>query len=359
MAIRSSDQISIIDVTDAYSVMLTTDSYTFPGTTTAAIAGSVSTQINAMCGADSVNASVTVSEITKPTGISIQSDGDAASPTLTISVDNTVTEGGVIEIPVHIGDITIVKSFTFAIAFKGTQGSKGDKGDKGDDGTSVTVTSTEVKYAVSDDTTEPTSWQDDLPEAAPGKYLWTKTTVNYSDGNSTTTFSYAKQGEAGTAGDPGTSITIEDTEVTYGSSTSSSTQPSSWQPTMPDVPEGNYLWTKTTVTYSDGSSTTTYSYAKQGAKGDKGDKGDQGEDAITISITSSNGTIFKNSQISTVLTAHVYQGGLEITGGDLTALGTIKWYKDGSSTATATGSTLTIDAGDVTNKVTYIAQLEG
>ena len=99
MAIRSSDQISIIDVTDAYSVMLTTDSYTFPGTTTAAIAGSVSTQINAMCGADSVNASVTVSEITKPTGISIQSDGDAASPTLTISVDIQLLKAVLLKYP--------------------------------------------------------------------------------------------------------------------------------------------------------------------------------------------------------------------------------------------------------------------
>ena len=41
------------------------------------------------------------------------------------------------------------------------------------------------------------------------------------------------------------------------------------------------------------------------------------------------------------------------------ALGTIKWYKDGSKTATATGATLTIDAGDVTNLASYVAQLEG
>ena len=41
------------------------------------------------------------------------------------------------------------------------------------------------------------------------------------------------------------------------------------------------------------------------------------------------------------------------------ALGTIKWYKDGSTTATATGATLTIDAGDVTNLASYVAQLEG
>ena len=78
-----------------------------------------------------------------------------------------------------------------------------------------------------------------------------------------------------------------------------------------------------------------------------------------MSVTSSNGTIFKNSTVETVLTAHVYQGGVEVTETALTALGTIKWYKDGGTTAVATGQTLTISAGDVTSKATYIAQLEG
>ena len=353
MAIKSSDQISIIDVTDAYSVTLTTDSYTFPGTTDAAIPGNVSTQINAMCGSEVVAASVTISEITKPTGVTVSSDGDSTSPTLTISVDGTVAQGGVVTIPVHIGDITIEKSFSFAIAFKGAQGAPGE------DGESITVTSTEVTYAVSDTITEPTSWETEIPTATAGQYLWTKTVVTYSDGTSTESFSYAKQGETGSAGEAGTSITITKTEVTYGTSASSSSQPTSWDTTIPSVAAGQYLWTKTVVTYSDGSKTETFSYAKQGEKGDKGDTGDKGEDAISIAISSSNGTIFKNTAISTVLTAHVYRGGLEITGDDLTALGVIKWYKDGGSESVATGQTLTIDAGDVTNKVTYIAQLEG
>ena len=76
-------------------------------------------------------------------------------------------------------------------------------------------------------------------------------------------------------------------------------------------------------------------------------------------VTSSNGFIFKNSSIATVLTAHVYKGGVEVTGAALTALGTINWYKDGGSTSVATGATLTIDAGQVTGKATYTAQLEG
>ena len=31
MAIKSSDQISLVDLTDGFSVILTNDSYTFPG----------------------------------------------------------------------------------------------------------------------------------------------------------------------------------------------------------------------------------------------------------------------------------------------------------------------------------------
>ncbi len=40
-------------------------------------------------------------------------------------------------------------------------------------------------------------------------------------------------------------------------------------------------------------------------------------------------------------------------------VGTIKWYKDGGTTAVATGATYTIGAGDITNKATFSAQLEG
>lgn len=103
----------------------------------------------------------------------------------------------------------------------------------------------------------------------------------------------------------------------------------------------------------------SWSLAMTGATGDKGDKGDAGDDAITLAVTSSNGNIFKNTAIATTLTAHVYQAGAELNSTQIAALGSIKWYKDGGSTAVATGATLTISAGDVTNRATYVAQLEG
>ena len=244
MAIRSADQISIIDVTDAYSVILTNDSHTFAGTTTTAKAGTATTTVMAMCGASVVPASVTISEITKPSGVSVSSDGDSTSPTLTIAVTTSVTTGGVVKIPVHVGEVTINKEFTFGIAFTGATGSKGDTGATGSTG--------------------------------------------------------------------------------------------------PQGPKGD-----------------TGATGATGPQGPKGNAGAAGADAISMTVTSSNGTIFKNSAISTILTAHVYKGGVELTGSALTAQGTIKWYKDGSTTACATGATLTIRSGDVDNKATYIAQLEG
>ena len=98
---------------------------------------------------------------------------------------------------------------------------------------------------------------------------------------------------------------------------------------------------------------------KDGPKGDKGETGAKGDDAIYMNITSSNGNVFKNTAIATTLTAHVYKGATELTGAAITALGTIKWYKDGGTTSIATGQTFTVSAGDVTNKATYTAQLEG
>lgn len=97
----------------------------------------------------------------------------------------------------------------------------------------------------------------------------------------------------------------------------------------------------------------------QGAQGPQGVQGVKGNDAILMAITSSGGTIFKNSAIATTLTAHVYKGGVEVTGTALSALGTIKWYKNGGTTAIATGQTYTISSGDVDNKATFSAQLEG
>lgn len=279
MAIKAVNQIDVIDLTDGYSVVLTNDNYTFLGTATS-VNGTqtTTTQVMALCGSEQVPC--TVGTITCPTGISAVSDGKSPIPTITVTATSALTKSGTVTIPIVVNDdITINKTFSYSIAFKGQTGQNG------------------------------------------------------------------------------TSVTVSSTSVTYQAGTSGTTPPTgTWSTTVPSVANGQYLWTKTVVNYSDGKSTESYSVSY---KGTNGINGTNGNDAITMAITSSGGTIFKNTAIATTLTAHVYKGGVEVTGSALSALGTIKWYKDGGTTAVATGATYTIGAGDITNKATFSAQLEG
>ena len=350
MGIKAVSQVDVIDLTDGYSVVLTNDNYTFLGTTNS-VNGTqtTTTQVMALCGSEQV--SCTVGNITCPTGISAVSDGKSLQPTITITATSALTKSGTITIPIVIdGDITINKTFSYSIAFKGATGQNG---------TSVTVSSTSVTYQTgTSGTTKPTgAWSTTVPNVPNGQFLWTKTVVQYSDGKSTEAYSVSYKGTNGTNGLNGTSVTVSSTSVTYQTGTSGTTPPTgTWSPTVPNVANGQYLWTKTVVKYSDGKSTESYSVSY---KGTNGTNGKDGLDAITMAITSSGGTIFKNTAIATTLTAHVYKGGVEVSGSVLTSLGTIKWYKDGGTTAVATGSTYTISAGDVSNKATFSAQLEG
>lgn len=97
------------------------------------------------------------------------------------------------------------------------------------------------------------------------------------------------------------------------------------------------------------------------SKVNKGDTGDDGEDALTIVIIPSGGTVFKNSVGSKTLTAHIFKGNTELTGTDITDLGSVYWYKGAESTTKLNQShslTLTVAASDVTDSETYEARLE-
>lgn len=151
----------------------------------------------------------------------------------------------------------------------GTYGDKGDTGQKGQDGTSIKITSKSVTYqTATSGTTAPTgTWSTTVPTVNNGQYLWTKTTVQYSDGNKTEAYSVSYKGTNGTNG---TSVTVSKTEVTYQVSTSGTTAPTgTWSTTMPSCDQGQYLWTKTYVKYSDGKDTTSYSVSYKGVDGEK------------------------------------------------------------------------------------------
>ena len=151
----------------------------------------------------------------------------------------------------------------------GTYGDKGDTGQKGKDGTSIKITSKSVTYQTSTSgTTAPTgTWSTTVPIVNNGQYLWTKTTVQYSDSNKTEAYSVSYKGTNGTNG---TSVTVSKTEVTYQVSASGTTAPTgTWSTTMPSCDQGQYLWTKTYVKYSDGKDTTSYSVSYKGVDGEK------------------------------------------------------------------------------------------
>lgn len=162
-------------------------------------------------------------------------------------------------------DSTDVKKYNWVKV----KGDKGDTGQKGQDGTSIKITSKSVTYQTSTSgTTVPTgTWVTTVPTVNNGQYLWTKTTVQYSDGNKTEAYSVSYKGTNGTNG---TSVTVSKTEVTYQVSTSGTTAPTgTWSTTMPSCDQGQYLWTKTYVKYSDGKETTSYSVSYKGVDGEK------------------------------------------------------------------------------------------
>lgn len=354
MAIKSADQVTIIDVTDAYSVMLTSEACNLTGGPSGVAAGqSCLTEAVAFCGSNQC-ASVTVNknDIVCPSGFSVSVENSGTSKVkITFTTTSTITTNCEATIPVVVDDITVNKKFSIAVSLAGKNGTNG---------TSVTVKSTSITYqAGTSGTTKPTgTWSTTLPTVAKGWYLWTKTVVTYSDGKSTEAYTVSYQG---TNGSNGTSVTVSSSSVTYQASSSGTAAPTgTWSSSVPAVGNGQFLWTKTVVNYSDGKSTTSYSVSY---KGTNGTNGKNGSDAITLTITSSNGTVFKNSSGSTVFTAHVYKGGIEqtisdagvVTGG----VGTIKWYRGGTTDAIATAKTLTVSAADVNNTQVYTCQLEG
>lgn len=75
-------------------------------------------------------------------------------------------------------------------------------------------------------------------------------------------------GSNGTNGKDGTSVSISSTSVTYQVSSSGTVIPTgTWSTSVPNTSAGQYLWTKTAVTYSDGKSTTAYSISRNGTDG--------------------------------------------------------------------------------------------
>lgn len=186
---------------------------------------------------------------------------------------------------------------------KGDKGEQGPKGDRGNDGlpgkNGVGLKTTTITYGMSDsDTVMPTNWTSNPPILVKGKYLWTKTQWMYTDLSSETGYQktyVARDGNDGNNGIAGKDgVGIRSTTITYAQGTSGTVAPTSgWNSQVPNVPPGQFLWTKTVWSYTDNTNETGYSVSKigeqgpqgvkgdTGAKGDRGDRGLQGERGLT------------------------------------------------------------------------------
>ncbi|WCG23668.1 phage tail protein (plasmid) [Vagococcus lutrae] len=171
---------------------------------------------------------------------------------------------------------------------KGPKGDKGDPGAKGNDGIpgkdGVGLKSTAIDYALSTSgTAKPVNgWTASVPSLIKGQYLWTRTVWAYTDNTTETGYSVtyiSKDGNSGSDGLPGKDgVGIKKTTIEYANSTNGVTKPTTgWTTTIPSVPNGNYLWTRTTWTYTDNTAETGYSVARMGANGPKGDQGIKGD----------------------------------------------------------------------------------
>lgn len=178
----------------------------------------------------------------------------------------------------------------FSVAKMGEQGPKGDRGNDGIPGKNgIGIRNTSVLYGLSaSETMPPTAWYENPPALVKGQWFWTKTVWTYTDNTSETGYQktyVARDGNDGNNGIAGKDgVGIRSTTITYAQGTSGTVAPTTgWTSQVPNVPAGQYLWTKTVWSYTDNTNETGYSVSKigeqgpQGVKGDTGAKGDRGE----------------------------------------------------------------------------------
>ena len=272
----------------------------------------------------------------------------------------------------------------------------------------VTVKNTAYKYYISSSPNDKPDWSKiaststpPQPTIAKGNYLYVMTIVTYSDGTETNTVTISY---CGTDGD---STTVTNTSVTY-AVTDDAKQPADSAFTytsVPEVKDGQYLWCKTVVTYSDGNSTKSYAVSRVGSDGDQGYslhfayadsvsysgstptvtgfsttrkessewlgvnrslevedptdpkayewtkiKGDDGRDVYRLEVISSAGLVYHNGSLNTVLSAHVWGPDGEVTD---RCNGTFTWYDLRVSNPIGTGKTYTAQATSAVDAYHY------
>lgn len=128
---------------------------------------------------------------------------------------------------------------------------------------------------------------------------------------------------------------IKSTAVTYQASTSGTVIPTgTWQTSIPTVSAGQYLWTRTVITYTDDSKSTSYSVGRMGTNGTNGSAG-RGIKSTAIT--------YQAGSSGTTAPAGTWQTTVPATSASMPYLWTrtiITYTDDTTSTSYAVGSTL-------------------
>ena len=165
--------------------------------------------------------------------------------------------------------------------------SDGKNGKDGKDGEAgIGIKTTTIEYAVSDNGVQfpQSGWQEDIPEVAQGKFLWTRTTIEYTNNTSSVSYSVSKNGVNGVDGNPGSDgVGIKQTTISYVVSDSGTDIPQTgWKDTIDATGSGQYLWTRTVIEYTDNTSSTSYSVSRNGTDGAPGKDGTDGRNSAVV-----------------------------------------------------------------------------
>ena len=145
----------------------------------------------------------------------------------------------------------------------------GNVGASGDDGVGVSSIVEEYYKSTSYSSLEGGSWVKTNPGWENGKYIWTRSTITYTNGRTSTTNPICVTGGKG---QDGTGISSVDVEY-YKSTSPTSIEGGSWVTVNPGWEKGKYIWSRTKVVYTNTSSYTSPPVCISGGDGQDGDKG--------------------------------------------------------------------------------------
>lgn len=415
MAIIHQDQITITDITDAVGVNVTPASFSLNGNVDGLPANTQQTiYIQALCGSDFLQPSVAQSSIVCTPNSVTAAPGSYDSTnhrfSVLVNLPKNLTVGGSVSFVVNVTNggenLTYSETVSFSISLKGdtpviTGSKSGSTTTIKSDGTTIATindgaaglnqtTLNLYQRATSAPSTKPSSltytfdthslsgtlgnWKQDISQLTGTNPIYMISAVASSTTNQDTIATNDWVGpillsQNGTNGYNQATVTIYKRAATEPSPPSGTIQytfsngdytlptQSGWEKSFPENSNGYPCWVTSAVAIGTDATANFGSWTPVEKLVD---------DPIIVSITTSNGDVFKNNSGSTTLTANLFRAGSSISAPSGTE---IKWYAINNGQATViTGSetgltlnndgTLTVTAQYVTSHAVFEARLQ-